>query len=92
MPIRIPKFSGRSLGLARETADRFNEAGILDRLGDVHASAGNQDAARWAWMQALRTFDAIDHPEGDRIRAKVRLQASASPWPADRHGRKPVAR
>jgi tetratricopeptide (TPR) repeat protein len=63
----------RSLGLAREVADRFNEAGILDRLGDVHASAGDHDAARWAWMQSLRTFDEIDHPEGDRVRVKVRL-------------------
>jgi len=69
----------RALGLAREVADRFNEAGILDRLGDTHSSAGDQDAARWAWIQSLRTFDEIDHPEGDRIRAKLRLAGPRLP-------------
>ena len=69
----------RALGLAREVSDRFNEAGILDRLGDTHSSAGDQDAARWAWIQSLRTFDEIDHPEGDRIRAKLRLAGPRLP-------------
>jgi DNA-binding SARP family transcriptional activator/tetratricopeptide (TPR) repeat protein len=69
----------RSLGLAREVADRFNEAGILDRLGDTHSSAGDPDAARWAWSQSLRMFDEIDHPEGDRIRAKLRLSGPRLP-------------
>jgi tetratricopeptide (TPR) repeat protein len=69
----------RSLGLAREVADRFNEAGILDRLGDAHSSAGDPDAARWAWSQSLRLFDEIDHPEGDRIRAKLRLSGPRLP-------------
>jgi DNA-binding SARP family transcriptional activator/tetratricopeptide (TPR) repeat protein len=69
----------RSLGLAREIADRFNEAAILDRLGDVHSSAGDHDAARWAWIQSLRTFDEIDHPEGDRIRTKLRLAGPRLP-------------
>jgi tetratricopeptide (TPR) repeat protein len=62
----------RSLGLCRELADRYNEAGTLDRLGDVHRSAGDMDASRWAWTQALRTFDEIDHPDSDRVRAKLR--------------------
>ena len=61
----------RSLGLCRELADRYNEAGTLDRLGDVHRSAGDMDASRWAWTQALRTFDEIDHPDSDRVRAKL---------------------
>jgi tetratricopeptide (TPR) repeat protein len=69
----------RALGLAREVEDRFNEAGILDRLGDTHSSAGDHDAARWAWIQSLRTFDEIDHPEGDRIRAKLRLAGPRLP-------------
>ena len=63
----------RSLALCRELADRFNEAGTLDRLGDVHRSAGDMDAARWAGTQALRTFEEIDHPDGARVRAKLRV-------------------
>ncbi len=63
----------RSLDLCRELADRYNEAGTLDRLGDVHHSAGDARAARWAWTQALRTLDELGHPDGDRVRAKVRV-------------------
>ena len=61
----------RSLDLCRELADRYNEAGSLDRLGDVHCSAGDLGAARWAWTQALRTLEEMDHPDGDRVRAKL---------------------
>jgi tetratricopeptide (TPR) repeat protein len=62
----------RSLNLCRELADRFNEAGTLDHLGDVHRSVGDVDAARWAWAQAVRTFDEIGHPGGEQVRAKLR--------------------
>src|SRR5439155_442020 len=61
----------RSLDLCRALADRFNEADTLEHLGDVHHSAGDIDAAHWAWTQALRIFDEIDHPGGDRVRAKL---------------------
>jgi tetratricopeptide (TPR) repeat protein len=63
----------RSLDLCRELADRYNEAGTLDRLGDVHHGAGDTRAARWAWTQALRTLDELGHPDGDRLRAKIRV-------------------
>jgi DNA-binding SARP family transcriptional activator/Tfp pilus assembly protein PilF len=61
----------RSLDLDRELADLFNEAVTLDHLGDVHRSAGDMDAARWAWGQAVRTFDEIGHPGAGQIRAKL---------------------
>jgi tetratricopeptide (TPR) repeat protein len=62
----------RSLDLCRELADRFNEADTLEHLGGVHHAAGDIDAAHWAWTQAVRIFDEIDHPGGDRVRAKLR--------------------
>jgi DNA-binding SARP family transcriptional activator len=62
----------RSLDLCRELADRLNEAITLDHLGDAHRGIGDLDAARWAWTQALRTFDDIDYPQGDQVRAKLR--------------------
>jgi hypothetical protein len=73
--------------LCRELADRFNEAGTLDHLGDVHRSVGDMDAARWAWAQAVRTFDEIGHPGGEQVRAKLRsldrpLPAATSSQPA----------
>ena len=64
----------RSLSLCRELADRYNEADTLDHLGRVHHSAGDSGAARWAWTQALRIFDAIDHPGGGPVRARLRLR------------------
>jgi DNA-binding SARP family transcriptional activator/tetratricopeptide (TPR) repeat protein len=62
----------RALDLSRELTDRFNEADTLNSLGDVYRSAGELAAARRTWTQALRIFDAIDHPEGDLVRAKLR--------------------
>ena len=66
----------RSLALFRELADRYNEAATLDRLGDVHHSAGDLAAASWAWSQALRTLDELDHPDGNRVRVKLRVSAA----------------
>jgi DNA-binding SARP family transcriptional activator len=79
----------RSLRLRRELADRYEEADTLDHLGRVHCSAGDSGAARWAWTQALRIFDAIDHPGGGPVRAKLRLcgerpLAAALGGPAER--------
>ena len=69
----------RSLDLCRELADRYNEAGTLDRLGDVHHGAGDARAARWAWTQALRTLDELGHPDSDRVRAKIRVPDNQLP-------------
>ena len=69
----------RSLDLSRQLADRFNEAGTLDHLGGVHDSVGDRSAARWAWTQALRIFEEIGHPAGDRVRAKLDDRGDRSP-------------
>ena len=62
----------RSLELCRELGDRYNEADTLDQLGDVQHTAGDTGAARWAWAQALRIFDELDHPARQSVRAKLR--------------------
>jgi tetratricopeptide (TPR) repeat protein len=73
----------RAVDLYRELADRFNEADTLDHLGDVQLSTGNVEAARRTWSCALLIYDEIDHPDGDRVRAKlpaaVRPAAAAAP-------------
>ena len=74
----------RSLDLSRELADRWKEAATLDHLGDTYKSLGDTTAAHWAWTQALRIFDEIDHPDGDGLPAKLhpnRGQAPANPHP-----------
>jgi len=60
-------------------ADRYNEAGTLDRLGDVHHSTGDARAAGWAWTQALRTLDELGHPDSDRVRAKLQVSDGRLP-------------
>jgi tetratricopeptide (TPR) repeat protein len=66
----------RSLDLSRELGDRYNEADTLDHLGDVHRSAGDLASARRAWAHALRIFGMLDHPDGDRVRAKLFLRGN----------------
>jgi tetratricopeptide (TPR) repeat protein len=63
----------RAVDLYNGLGDRYNEAGTLELLGDVHHSAGDIIAARRAWTRALRIFEEIDHLDGDRIRAKLQL-------------------
>ena len=63
---------GWAIALSRDLADRFNEADTLSSLGDVHYSAGDTGAARAAWTEALWIFGEIDHPDRDKVRAKLR--------------------
>jgi DNA-binding SARP family transcriptional activator/tetratricopeptide (TPR) repeat protein len=61
----------RAIELSRELGDRFNEADTLSSLGDVYDSAGDAVAAHRSWAQALQIFDEIEHPDRDRVRAKL---------------------
>jgi len=70
----------RSLSLCRELTDRYNEAGTLDHIGDAHCGMGDLDAARRAWRQAARIFDDLDHPDSDRVRAKLRAHSGPPAW------------
>jgi DNA-binding SARP family transcriptional activator/tetratricopeptide (TPR) repeat protein len=54
------------------TRHRHQEAEILTRLGDTHHAAGNADAARTAWQHAVTILDDLDHPDAERVRAKLR--------------------
>jgi tetratricopeptide (TPR) repeat protein len=67
----------RAIALSRVLADRFNEADTLSSLGDVHYSAGDIRAARRAWEDALCIFDEIEHPDREKVCAKL-----CSPTPA----------
>ncbi|HEY3905848.1 MAG TPA: BTAD domain-containing putative transcriptional regulator [Streptosporangiaceae bacterium] len=63
----------RAADLAQHLGDRFNEADTFSNIGDVHRSAGDLIAARRAWTQAAGIFDEIDHPDRDRVLAKLQL-------------------
>ncbi|MET0495008.1 MAG: tetratricopeptide repeat protein [Actinoplanes sp.] len=70
----------RSLEMWRELGDRPLEAIILDHLGDSHRAAGSAGKARDAWRRALDIFTEIDHPEAERVAAK--LTGSRPPGPS----------
>jgi DNA-binding SARP family transcriptional activator/tetratricopeptide (TPR) repeat protein len=68
----------RVLSLCQEAGGRFIEAGVLTRLGDCHQDTGELACARRAWQQALDILDELDHPDADKIRAKLRSPAPAT--------------
>jgi len=43
----------------------------LPTSGDTYFDAGNPQAARDAWQQALAILDDLEHPEADQLRAKL---------------------
>ena len=61
----------RAIGIYRELADRFNEADTLVNFGDLWSRAGDSEAARRSWADALAIFDEIGHPDGDEVRARL---------------------
>jgi DNA-binding SARP family transcriptional activator/Tfp pilus assembly protein PilF len=62
----------RSLALCREVGNRSGEATVHDHLGDTHRAAGDPEAARAAWQDALDILDALDHTDAERVRSKLR--------------------
>jgi tetratricopeptide (TPR) repeat protein len=62
----------RAVDLLREAGDRYIGAEALSRLGDVHAEAGDPDAAQSAWRDAVAVLDDLGHPAADGVRAKLR--------------------
>jgi tetratricopeptide (TPR) repeat protein len=60
-----------ALDLFRELGNRYHEAETLDHLGDTHAATGDPDPARMVWRQAVAILTELDHPEADRVRAKL---------------------
>jgi tetratricopeptide (TPR) repeat protein/transcriptional regulator with XRE-family HTH domain len=60
-----------ALGLCRDHGDRYHEAEILTHIGDTRHAAGEPPLARQAWQQALAIFDDIQHPDAEKVRAKL---------------------
>jgi DNA-binding SARP family transcriptional activator/tetratricopeptide (TPR) repeat protein len=73
----------RAVRLFRESGDRFNEADALTHLGDTHRAIGELAQAREAWQQALAILDNLQHPDADKVRAKLaNTNHHASPNPS----------
>jgi tetratricopeptide (TPR) repeat protein/transcriptional regulator with XRE-family HTH domain len=61
----------RALSLYREAGDRFFEGETLTHLGDAQEAARELAQAKQARLQALAILDEIQHPDAERVRAKL---------------------
>ena len=68
----------RALTIFREVGGRWSEAEVLVRSGDTCHVAGELPQARDAWRQALTILEDLEHPDADRVRAK--LAETDGPW------------
>ncbi len=69
----------RSCDMAHQIRDTNHEADVLLRLGDAHQAAGDQDAARRAWQQALAIIEDLHRPDAGQARARLLNPPPAGP-------------
>jgi DNA-binding SARP family transcriptional activator/tetratricopeptide (TPR) repeat protein len=61
----------RAVELYRADGTPLYEAEVLTHLGDTHAAAGDRDAARETWRQALTILDGLGHPDAEQVRDRL---------------------
>jgi tetratricopeptide (TPR) repeat protein/transcriptional regulator with XRE-family HTH domain len=61
----------RAVDLYRDLGDRFYEADTLAHLGDAQLAGGATDTARDTYRHALTILEQLDHPNADKVRAKL---------------------
>ncbi|MER6526364.1 tetratricopeptide repeat protein [Streptomyces sp. NPDC001508] len=74
----------RALALFRAAGDLFNEACVLDRLGDAHHSAGSPMEALRAWESARDALHDFDPVWTVAVRQKIDLHHLRLPVPVTR--------
>lgn len=61
----------QALMLSAELGDLWGQAYRLIHVGDTHDDAGELTAARECWQQALEMLGDMQHPDADRVRARL---------------------
>jgi DNA-binding SARP family transcriptional activator/tetratricopeptide (TPR) repeat protein len=61
----------RAIRLLRAGGDRYNEAGSINRLGDTLALAGDSEAARARWREAVGMIAPMDPDWAAEIQQKI---------------------
>ncbi len=64
--------------------ERYREAVTLNGVGDTHLAAGDPQAARDAWQQALVIFDDFHHAHADQVRTKLTALTANANTPHER--------
>ncbi|HEY7143553.1 MAG TPA: BTAD domain-containing putative transcriptional regulator [Streptosporangiaceae bacterium] len=69
---------GAAVSCYQQAADIYAELGavwyraeVLANLGDTHEAAGDRQAARELWREALEVFEQTPHPYTERLRARM---------------------
>jgi tetratricopeptide (TPR) repeat protein/transcriptional regulator with XRE-family HTH domain len=62
----------RALALFRDLGIRYDEADVLAHLGDTYQASGDTGAAGDQWRAALAILTDLDHPDAERVRARLR--------------------
>ncbi|MGW0582931.1 BTAD domain-containing putative transcriptional regulator [Streptomyces sp. NPDC002920] len=60
-----------ALTLLRDLGVPYLEADTLVRVGDSHRAMGDDTAARAAWAEALDLLITLDHPDAERVAARL---------------------
>ncbi len=68
----------QALMLSAELGDLWGQAYCLINVGDTHDEAGDVVAARETWQQALEMLGDLQHPDADRIRARLHDTADST--------------
>jgi tetratricopeptide (TPR) repeat protein len=71
-----------ALKLASQAGCKNEEAQAYDGLADTYRAAGQEDAARAHWQQALAIYTALAVPEATQVSTKLdEISASVSSTP-----------
>ncbi|MEU8870154.1 BTAD domain-containing putative transcriptional regulator [Streptomyces javensis] len=62
----------QALGALRDVGNRWDEGETLGHLADTLLAAGDLEAARTGWRQALAVFEECGHPDTEVIRGRLR--------------------
>jgi DNA-binding SARP family transcriptional activator len=61
----------RAIPICRELGLRVLEAEALTDLGDTRRASADPQGARQAWQQALAALEGLQHPDTERVRARL---------------------
>ncbi|MFI7233284.1 BTAD domain-containing putative transcriptional regulator [Nonomuraea angiospora] len=61
----------RSIGLFQEVGDRWHEADTTVHLGEMYDAAGDRATALGTFRRALELLEQLNHPDADRLRARL---------------------
>jgi DNA-binding SARP family transcriptional activator/DNA polymerase III delta prime subunit len=59
--------------------NRYEEATILNNIGDAHLAASDEESARRVWRVALAALEELGHADAEHVRAKTETPWATAP-------------